>query len=52
MGFLLIIIGTFGAVFSRLFKSEKWVLRLKKISGFILIGIGEYFLIKAGRLMW
>jgi thiol:disulfide interchange protein DsbD len=52
MGFLLILAGTFGAAFLNLSKSEIWLRRLKKLSGFILIGIGEYFLIKAGRAMW
>jgi cytochrome c-type biogenesis protein len=52
MGFLLILVGTFGAAFLSLSKSGVWLLRLKKLSGFILIGVGEYFLIQAGRLMW
>ncbi|MFH1641115.1 MAG: cytochrome c biogenesis protein CcdA [Candidatus Omnitrophota bacterium] len=52
MGFFLILVGTFGAAFLNLSKSGVWLLRLKKISGFILIGVGEYFLIQAGRLMW
>lgn len=51
MGFLLILVGTFSAVFVNLSRSGIWFMRLKKISGFILLGIGEYFLIKAGRLM-
>lgn len=52
MGFLLILVGTFGATFLSLSKSGVWLVRLKKLSGFILIGVGEYFLIQAGRLMW
>ncbi len=51
MGFLLILAGTFSAVFINLSRSGIWLARLKKLSGFILLGIGEYFLIKAGRLM-
>jgi len=51
MGFLLILVGTFSAVFINLSRSGIWLARLKKFSGFILLGIGEYFLIKAGRLM-
>jgi len=51
MGFLLILVGTFSAVFVNLSHSGIWLTRLKKLSGFILLGIGEYFLIKAGRLM-
>jgi len=51
MGFLLILVGTFSAVFANLSGSRIWLARLKKLSGFILLGIGEYFLIKAGSLM-
>lgn len=52
VGFLLILSGTFSALFLSLPRSGIWLMRIKKMSGFILIGIGEYFLIKAGRLMW
>ena len=52
MGFLLILVGTFSSFFMNLSRSGIWLARLKKLSGFILLGIGEYFLIKAGRLMW
>lgn len=48
MGFLLILSGVFGTVFFNLFKSEILLSRIKKVSGFILLGVGEYFLIKAG----
>jgi thiol:disulfide interchange protein DsbD len=51
MGVLLILVGTFSAVFVNLSQSGIWLTRLKKLSGFILLGIGEYFLIKAGSLM-
>ena len=52
VGFLLILSGTFSAFLLHLPRSGIWLMRIKKISGFILIGIGEYFLIRAGRLMW
>jgi len=51
MGFLLILVGTFSAVFLNLSRSGIWLARVKKLSGFILLGIGEYFLLKAGSLM-
>ncbi len=51
MGFLLILTGTFSSVFLNLPKSEKWFSGVKKLCGFILIGIGEYFIIQAGRAM-
>lgn len=51
MGLLLILTGTFGSFMLHFVKSEAWLLRIKKLSGFVLIGIGGYFLIQAGRLM-
>lgn len=51
MGFLLILSGTFSSFFINLPKSEKLSLWAKRISAAILIAIGEYFLIQAGRLM-
>jgi len=51
MGFLLILTGTFSALLVNLPRSGIWLVRLKKLSGLILLAIGEYFLIKAGRLM-
>jgi len=52
MGFLLILAGVFGSLFLSFSKSKNWLNRIKKFSGFVLIGIGEYFIIQAGRLMW
>lgn len=51
MGFLLILVGTFSSIFLSLPKSEKWFIGIKKLCGFILLAIGEYFLIQAGRLL-
>ena len=51
LGFLLILVGTFSSVFLSLPKSEKWLLGIKKLCGFILIAAGEYFLIQAGRML-
>lgn len=48
MGFLLILVGTFSALIFNLFKSEIMLRRIRKLSGFILLAMGEYFLIKAG----
>lgn len=52
MGISLILAGTFSAFFLNLAKSGAWLMRLRKLSGIILIIIGEYFLILAGRAMW
>ena len=51
VGFLLILAGTFASLLLSLPKFGEWLLRIKKIGGFILIAIGEYFFIQAGRLM-
>lgn len=51
VGFLLILVGTFSALFLSLPKPGKWLSWLKRAGGLILIGIGEHFLIKAGGLM-
>jgi thiol:disulfide interchange protein DsbD len=51
VGFLLILLGTFGSLFLNLPKSGAWLVRIKKASGFILIALGEYFIIQGGRLM-
>ncbi len=53
VGFTLILAGTFGGLLLALPKSGAWLNWVKKISAFIFIGIGEYFLIKAGGgLLW
>jgi thiol:disulfide interchange protein DsbD len=52
MGTLLIVLGTFAGFLSYLPKSGKWMLRINRLSGFILLVVGEYFLVYAGRLWW
>jgi thiol:disulfide interchange protein DsbD len=52
MGFLLILVGTFSSIFINLSQSKIWLTRIKKLSGFIMLGVGEYFLIRAGSLIW
>lgn len=49
MGTLLILVGTFTSVLVSLPKSGKWMVMVKKVMGFLLILIGEYFLVQAGR---
>ena len=51
-GFILILVGTFGGLLIALPKSGNWLNIIKKIYGLILIGAGEYFLIKAGSLLF
>jgi thiol:disulfide interchange protein DsbD len=51
MGFLLIIVGTFTGVLSSLPRSGAWMEKVKKGFGFLMLAIGEYFILKAGQLM-
>jgi thiol:disulfide interchange protein DsbD len=50
MGTLLIILGTFTGLLANIPKAGMWMVKIKKIFGWILIGTGEYFLITAGKL--
>ncbi len=50
MGTLLIILGTFTGLLANVPKAGAWMVRIKKIFGWILVGMGEYFLITAGKL--
>lgn len=52
MGTLLVILGTFSGLLSSIPRSGVWMTRINKIFGWILIGIGEYFLLKAGGMLW
>jgi cytochrome c-type biogenesis protein len=51
LGFLLLLVGTFTGIISSLPKSGGWMTTVKKGFGFIMIFIGEYFILKAGQLM-
>lgn len=44
MGLILIIVGTFSALLVNLPRSGKWMLYIKRIFSFILIGMGIYFI--------
>ena len=48
MGTLLILVGTFAGLLAAIPKSGKWMVRVSRIFGWILLGTGEYFLINAG----
>ena len=49
---LLILAGTFSGVLLNLPKSGLWMVKIKKVGGIILIGVGAYFLIQAGRFFY
>jgi cytochrome c-type biogenesis protein len=51
LGFLLLILGTFAGVLTSLPKAGAWMVTVKKVFGLGMILVGEYFLIKMGRLM-
>lgn len=51
VGFLMILLGTFTGLLASLPKSGRWLERVKKFFGWILIFAAEYFLIKMGGLL-
>jgi thiol:disulfide interchange protein DsbD len=51
LGFLLLILGTFAGVLTSLPKAGAWMVTVKKVFGLGMILVGEYFLVKMGRLM-
>ncbi len=48
MGTLLVVLGAFTGFLASLPKAGIWMVRIKKGFGWLLIGIGEYFLVTAG----
>jgi thiol:disulfide interchange protein len=50
MGLLLLVAGTFSGLLTTLPKPGKWMVWMKKILGFLMLALGEYFLFKAGQL--
>ncbi len=52
MGIILVLVGTFSGVLAALPKSGMWMIKVKKGLGVFMIGLGEYFLIKAGQLIF
>ncbi len=49
MGTLLIVLGTFTGLLANIPKADMWMVRVKKVFGWILIAMAEYFLITAGK---
>ena len=50
MGTLLMLLGTFAGLLTSLPKSGPWMERINRLSGCILLAMGEYLLINAGKL--
>jgi thiol:disulfide interchange protein DsbD len=51
LGFLVILMGTFAGLLASLPKSGPWLRTVQKVFGVVMIGAGEYFLIKMGELL-
>jgi thiol:disulfide interchange protein len=49
LGFLLLILGTFAGSLASLPKAGAWMVTVKKVFGFAMILIGEYFLVQMGK---
>jgi thiol:disulfide interchange protein DsbD len=51
MGTLLIVLGTFTGLLANLPRAGGWMVIIQKAFGWVLIALGEYFLITAGQFM-
>ncbi len=49
MGVLLVVVGTFAGLLAALPRPGRWMVAIKKVLGLLLIGLGEYFLLRAGQ---
>jgi thiol:disulfide interchange protein DsbD len=49
MGILLIVAGTFSGLAAALPKPGRWMTGVKKVLGLLMLGLAEYYLIKAGE---
>lgn len=52
VGASLILVGTFSGILASLPKSGRWLLYIKRFCALLLLGIAEYFLVKAGMLIF
>ena len=52
MGLVLLIVGTFTGVLAALPRSGAWMVKIKKGFGILMIALAEFFLVKAGQLMF
>ena len=50
MGVLLIVVGTCSGLAATLPKPGRWMVAVKMVLGLLLLGLGEYYLIKAGQV--
>ncbi len=52
LGASLIIVGTFSGIIANLPKSGNWLIWVKRVCGIILLAAGEYYLVRAGQLLF
>jgi len=48
---LLVVVGVSSGTASRLPRAGEWMIRVKKIFGFVMLGVAEYYLIKMGQVL-
>jgi cytochrome c-type biogenesis protein len=48
---LLVIVGVSSGALARLPRSGIWMVRVKRVFGFVMLGVAEYYLIKMGQLL-
>lgn len=52
MSTLLVVVGLSSGFATRLPKSGRWMVVVKKLFGLVMLGVGEYYLLEAGKLMF
>jgi thiol:disulfide interchange protein DsbD len=50
MGVLLIVAGTFSGIATSLPKPGQWMTGIKKVLGLVMLGLAQYYLIRAGQV--
>lgn len=48
---LLVVVGVSSGAMSRLPRAGMWMVRVKKVFGFVMLGVAQYYLIKMGQLL-
>ncbi|NOQ46699.1 MAG: cytochrome C biogenesis protein [Desulfobulbaceae bacterium] len=50
MGAILLVVGTFSGLMTAIPRSGRWMVGIKKMLGLFMIGLAEFFLVKAGMM--
>jgi thiol:disulfide interchange protein DsbD len=48
---LLVVVGVSSGSASTLPKAGAWMMRVKRVFGFVMLGVAEYYLIKMGQVL-